>query len=229
MANGRSSSEVVLISEFTEMVEAASKGCGRGLAMRRYNARDLYASCCGHDQTGRRMTFKDCPKEINIDRTAPRTLVPFRTSHRDHRGQEANEQRFVISARSRREIRVMGIGLTNSQHVSARRSQLDALLTSIITRSLHGSSKNRWRNIGLGLMGLRMGSSRCYTRSTREARAISAKIRKDLLAALDASSDRAVERVASAFSEKRAAKAIAVRSWGVNARDTTRWTLASKR
>ncbi len=88
-------------------------------------------------------------------------------------------------------------------------------------------SNNRWRNIGLGLMGLQdVFFQMRLVFDSDEARKISAKIQEEIyFAALDASSDLAVERgVHPAFPETRAAQGdLQFDFWGVTPDDIGRW------
>jgi ribonucleoside-diphosphate reductase alpha chain len=88
-------------------------------------------------------------------------------------------------------------------------------------------SNNRWRNIGLGLMGLQdVFFQMRLVFDSDEARKMSAKIQEEIYyAALDASSDLAVERGAHpAFIETRAAQGdLQFDLWGVTPHDMPRW------
>ena len=88
-------------------------------------------------------------------------------------------------------------------------------------------SNNRWRNIGLGVMGLQdVFFQLRLVFDSDEARKISAKIQEEIyFAALDASSDLAVERgVHPAFLETRAAQGdLQFDFWGVTPDDIGRW------
>jgi ribonucleoside-diphosphate reductase alpha chain len=88
-------------------------------------------------------------------------------------------------------------------------------------------SNNRWRNIGLGLMGLQdVFFQMRLPFDGEEARKISARIQEEIYyAALDASSDLAVERGAHpAFLETRAAQGeLQFDLWGVTPDDMSRW------
>jgi len=88
-------------------------------------------------------------------------------------------------------------------------------------------SNNRWRNIGLGLMGLQdVFFQMRIAFDSDEAKAISAKIQEEIYyAALNASSDLAVERGPHpAFLETRAAAGdLQFDLWGVTPDDMPRW------
>ncbi len=88
-------------------------------------------------------------------------------------------------------------------------------------------SNNRWRNIGLGLMGLQdVFFQMRLAFDSDDARKISAKIQEEIYyAALDASSDLAVERGSHpAFIETRAAHGdLQFDFWGVTPDDMPRW------
>ena len=88
-------------------------------------------------------------------------------------------------------------------------------------------SNNRWRNIGLGVMGLQdVFFQMRLPFDSDEARKISAEIQEEIYyAALDASSDLAVERgVHPAFLETRAAHGdLQFDFWGVTPDDMGRW------
>jgi len=88
-------------------------------------------------------------------------------------------------------------------------------------------SNSRWRNIGLGLMGLQdVFFMLRLPFDSDEARKLSARIQEEIyFAALDASSDLAVERGAHpAFPETRAAQGdLQFDLWGVTPDDMPRW------
>lgn len=88
-------------------------------------------------------------------------------------------------------------------------------------------SNKRWRNIGLGLMGLQdVFFQLRLPFDSDEAKAISSKIQEEIyFAALDASSDLALERGAHpAFAETRAAQGdLQFDFWGVTPDDIGRW------
>ena len=89
------------------------------------------------------------------------------------------------------------------------------------------ASNSRWRNIGLGLMGLQdVFFALKLTFDSPEARKISAKIQEEIyFAALDASCDLAISKGAHpAFPETRAAKGqFQFDLWGVEPEDRERW------
>ncbi len=88
-------------------------------------------------------------------------------------------------------------------------------------------SNNRWRNIGLGIMGLQdVFFALKLTFDSDEARRLSAKIQEEVFfAALDASCDLAAAKGAHpSFAESRAAQGILQFDlWGITPEDTARW------
>ncbi len=88
-------------------------------------------------------------------------------------------------------------------------------------------SNNRWRNIGLGVMGLQdVFFQLRLPFDSDEARKISARIQEEIyFAALDASADLAIERGPHpSFAETRAAEGdLQFDLWGVTPDDMTRW------
>ncbi len=88
-------------------------------------------------------------------------------------------------------------------------------------------SNNRWRNIGLGVMGLQdVFFQLRLPFDSDEARKISAKVQEEIyFAALDASCDLAAERgIHPAFYETRASKGdLQFDFWGITPDDTNRW------
>ena len=90
------------------------------------------------------------------------------------------------------------------------------------------ASNSRWRNIGLGLMGLQdVFFQMRLAFDSEEARKLSAKIQEEIYyAALDASADLAAERGAHpAFADTRAANGdLQFDLWGVTPDDMTRWS-----
>ena len=220
---------------YGEEFEAAYiKAEEEGLFMRQLNARDLYAKMMRTmAQTGNGwMTFKDA-----INRKSNQTARPENVVHLSNLCTE------IIEVTSDSETAVCNLGSINAgryvkdgavdydkirRNVRLAVRQLDKVIDlNYYAIPSTSSSNNRWRNIGLGLMGLQdVFFHLRLPFDSDEARKISAKIQEEIyFAALDASSDLAVERgVHPAFLETRAAQGdLQFDFWGVTPDDIGRW------
>ena len=205
-----------------------------GLFMRQLPARDLYAKMMRTmAQTGNGwMTFKDAANRKSNQTARPENVVHL-----------SNLCTEIIEVTSENETAVCNLGSINAARYVAdgefdfeklRRNvrlavrQLDRVidLNYYAIPSTAGSN-NRWRNIGLGLMGLQdVFFQMRLTFDSPEAREMSARIQEEIYyAALDASSDLAVERGPHpAFLETRAAQGdLQFDFWGVTPDDMARW------
>ena len=226
-------------SSYTE-AEAA------GLFVRQVKARDLYAKMMRTmAQTGNGwMTFKD-----SANRKSNQTARAENVVHLSNLCTE------IIEVTSEKETAVCNLGSINvaryvsSPHVSKGSSDqsgaefdFDKLRANVrlAVRQLDrvidlnyyaipstADSNNRWRNIGLGVMGLQdVFFQLRLPFDSDEARKISAKIQEEIyFAALDASADLAIQKGAHvAFPETRAAEGVLQFDlWGVVPEDTARW------
>ncbi len=208
------------------MTEAEAEG----LFMRQIKARDLYAKMMRTmAQTGNGwMTFKDAAnRKSNQTGQARKRRSPFESLHRDHRGhierrngclQSRFDQRGAVCER---EGEFDFEKLRSNVRLAVR--QLDRVIDlNYYAIPSTADSNNRWRNIGLGVMGLQdVFFQLRLPFDSDEARKISAKIQEEIyFAALDASCDLAMRKVLHpAFHETRAADGdSAVRSLGRHAR-----------
>ncbi len=220
---------------YGEEFEAAFiKAEQEGLFMRQINARDLYAKMMRTmAQTGNGwMTFKDASNRKSNQTARPENVVHL-----------SNLCTEIIEVTSDSETAVCNLGSINAaryvkdgqfdyeklrHNVRLAVRQLDKVidLNYYAIPSTSGSN-NRWRNIGLGVMGLQdVFFQMRLPFDSDEARKISARIQEEIYyAALDASSDLAVERgVHPAFLETRAAHGdLQFDFWGITPDDIGRW------
>ena len=220
---------------YGEEFEAAYvKAEEEGLFMRQINARDLYAKMMRTmAQTGNGwMTFKDASNRKSNQTARPENVVHL-----------SNLCTEIIEVTNDNETAVCNLGSINAgryvkdgqvdyekihRNVRLAVRQLDKVidLNYYAIPSTAGSN-NRWRNIGLGVMGLQdVFFQLRLPFDSDEARKISAKIQEEIYyAALDASCDLAVERgVHPAFLETRAAHGdMQFDFWGVTPDDIGRW------
>lgn len=220
---------------YGEEFEAAYvKAEEEGLFMRQVNARDLYAKMMRTmAQTGNGwMTFKDSSNRKSNQTARPENVVHL-----------SNLCTEIIEVTSDNETAVCNLGSINvaryvkdgqvdydkiRRNVSLAVRQLDKVIDlNYYAIPSTSQSNNRWRNIGLGVMGLQdVFFQLRLPFDCEEARKISAKIQEEIyFAALDASSDLAVERgVHPAFLDTRAAQGdLQFDFWGVTPDDMPRW------
>ncbi|MEQ1646935.1 MAG: ribonucleoside-diphosphate reductase subunit alpha, partial [Pyrinomonadaceae bacterium] len=217
-----------------EFEAAYLKAEEEGIFLRQVNARDLYAKMMrSMAQTGNGwMTFKDSSNRKSNQTARPENVVHL-----------SNLCTEIIEVTSENETAVCNLGSINAaryvkdggidydklrRNVRLAVRQLDKVIDLnyyAIPETAH--SNNRWRNIGLGLMGLQdVFFLLRLPFDSDEARAISARIQEEIyFAALDASSDLAVERGSHpAFIETRAAQGdLQFDFWGVTPDDMPRW------
>lgn len=220
---------------YGEEFEAAYlKAEEEGLFMRQVNARELYAKMMRTmAQTGNGwMTFKDAANRKSNQTARAENVVHL-----------SNLCTEIIEVTSENETAVCNLGSINAaryikdgefdfeklhRNVRLAVRQLDRVidLNYYAIPSTAGSN-NRWRNIGLGVMGLQdVFFQMRLAFDSDEARKLSARIQEEIYyAALDASSDLAVERgVHPAFLETRAAHGdLQFDFWGITPDDMTRW------
>ena len=220
---------------FGEEFEAAYiKAEEEGLFVRQVQARDLYAKMMRTmAQTGNGwMTFKDA-----ANRKSNQTARPGNVVHLSNLCTE------IIEVTSENETAVCNLGSINVaryvkdgavDYEKLRRNVRLAVrqLDKVIDLNYYAipsttASNNRWRNIGLGVMGLQdVFFQLRLPFDSDEARTISARIQEEIyFAALDASSDLADEKGPHpAFLETRAAEGdLQFDLWGVTPDDMARW------
>ena len=205
-----------------------------GVFMRQLNARDLYAKMMRTmAQTGNGwITFKD-----SSNRKSNQTAKPENVVHLSNLCTE------IIEVTSDEETAVCNLGSINAsryvrdgqfdfdklrRNVKLAVGQLDRVIDlNYYAISSTSKSNSRWRNIGLGLMGLQdVFFQMRIAFDSDEARKISAKIQEEIyFAALDASSDLAAKLGAHpAFQDTRAAQGdLQFDLWGVTPDDMPRW------
>ncbi|HXF42333.1 MAG TPA: ribonucleoside-diphosphate reductase subunit alpha [Pyrinomonadaceae bacterium] len=206
----------------------------KGLYSKQVKARDLYARMMRTlAQTGNGwMTFKDaCNKKSN------QTAQPENVVHLSNLCTE------IVEVTSKDETAVCNLGSINiSRYVKNGKINFEKLHQNVRTavRQLDrvidlnfyaipstAQSNRRWRNIGLGLMGLQdVFFHLRLPFDSPEARRLSVQIQEEIyFAALNASCDLAREKGAHpAFPETRAAQGILQFDlWGIIPEDTERW------
>ena len=217
-----------------EFEQAYTEAEEAGLAYRQVKARDLYARMMRTiAQTGNGwMTFKDASNRKSNQTGRPENVVHL-----------SNLCTEIIEVTSDNETAVCNLGSLNlSRYVNDDGFDFEKLksnvrlavrqLDRVIDLNYYAidstkDSNARWRNIGLGIMGLQDVFFRLRLPfDSDEARKISAKIQETIYyAALDASCDLAQERGAHpAFSETRAAQGdFQFDFWGVTPDDYQMW------
>lgn len=205
-----------------------------GKFVKQIKARDLYAKMMRTmAQTGNGwMTFKDA-----ANRKSNQTAKPENVIHLSNLCTE------IIEVTSDKETAVCNLGSINlSRYVNNGEFDFAKLRSNVRLAVLQldrvidlnyyaipstADSNNRWRNIGLGVMGLQdVFFQMRLPFDSPEARKISAKIQEEIyFAALDASCDRAkLKGKHPAFEDTRAAQGdFQFDLWGVTPEDTDRW------
>ncbi len=217
-----------------EFEKAYAEAEAEGKFMRQVKARDLYAKMMRTmAQTGNGwMTFKDASNKKSNQTAKPENVVHL-----------SNLCTEIIEVTSKDETAVCNLGSLNlSRYVNADGFDFAKLRSNVAlaVRQLDrvidlnyyaipstADSNARWRNIGLGLMGLQdVFFALKLTFDSDEARKLSSKIQEEIyFAALDASCELAIKKGAHpAFGETRAAEGILQFDlWGVTPEDTVRW------
>jgi len=226
---------------FGEEFEAAyEKAEAEGRFVKQVKARDLYGKMMRTlAQTGNGwMTFKDAS-----NRKSNQTAQPGNVVHLSNLCTE------IIEVTSDDETAVCNLGSINVSryvkdgavdHEKLRRNvglavrQLDRVIDlNYYAIPSTAASNSRWRNIGLGLMGLQdVFFQLRLPFDSPEAKKISARIQEEIyFAALSASCDLAARKGAHpAFAETRLARGeFQFDLWGVTPEDTTRWDALRER
>lgn len=215
--------------------KAYAEAEAEGKFMRQVKARDLYAKMMRTmAQTGNGwMTFKDASNKKSNQTAKPENVVHL-----------SNLCTEIIEVTSKDETAVCNLGSLNlSRYVGEEGFDFAKLRSNVrlAVRQLDrvidlnyyaipstADSNSRWRNIGLGLMGLQDVFFALHLAFDSEAaRTLSAKIQEEIYyAALDASCDLAIQKGAHpAFPETRAAFGILQFDlWGITPEDGERWT-----
>ena len=205
-----------------------------GKYARQIKARDLYAKMMRTmAQTGNGwMTFKDAANKKSNQTAKPENVVHL-----------SNLCTEIIEVTSDKETAVCNLGSINvSRYVKDGAFDYGKLRSNVRLAVLQldrvidlnyyaipstADSNNRWRNIGLGVMGLQdVFFQMRLPFDSPEARKLSAKIQEEIYyAALDASCDRArLKGAHPAFKDTRAANGdFQFDLWGVTPDDTDRW------
>jgi len=223
--------------EFERAFTEAEAG---GLFVRQIKARDLYAKMMRTmAQTGNGwMTFKDAANRKSNQTARPENVVHL-----------SNLCTEIIEVTSENETAVCNLGSINvaryvkdgefdfeklHRNVRLAVRQLDRVIDlNYYAIPSTADSNNRWRNIGLGVMGLQdVFFQLRLPFDSPEARKISAKIQEEIyFAALDASCELAETKGAHvAFPETRAAAGdLQFDLWGIVPKDSERWTALRER
>jgi ribonucleoside-diphosphate reductase alpha chain len=205
-----------------------------GLSVRQVKARDLYAKMMRTmAQTGNGwMTFKDAANRKSNQTARPENVVHL-----------SNLCTEIIEVTSENETAVCNLGSINvSRYVREGEFDYEKLhrnvrlavrqLDRVIDLNYYAipsttESNKRWRNIGLGLMGLQdVFFQMRLPFDSEEARKTSTKIQEEIyFAAIEASSELAIQKGAHpSFPETRAAQGqLQFDLWGVVPEDTQRW------
>lgn len=217
-----------------EFEKAYAKAEEENLYARQVKARDLYARMMRTlAQTGNGwMTFKD-----SSNRKCNQTGTPGAIVHLSNLCTE------IIEVTSENETAVCNLGSINlARHITDGKFDFEKLAQTVAlaVRQLDRvidlnyypiqsakDSNNRWRNIGLGLMGLQdVFFKMRLPFDAPEARTLSARIQEEIYyAALNASCELAHEKSAHpAFAETRAASGeVQFDAWGVTPEGSARW------
>jgi ribonucleoside-diphosphate reductase alpha chain len=217
-----------------EFETAFMKAEEEGLFMRQMPARDLYAKMMrAMAQTGNGwMTFKDSSNRKSNQTARPENVVHLSNLCTEIIEVTNDDETAVCNLGSINAARYVKDGLFDfeklQRNVRLAVRQLDRVIDlNYYAIESTARSNNRWRNIGLGLMGLQdVFFQMRLAFDSDEARKISARIQEEIyFAALYASSDLAVERgIHPAFNETRAAQGdLQFDLWGVTPDDMTRW------
>jgi ribonucleoside-diphosphate reductase alpha chain len=204
------------------------------LYMRQVKARDLYQRMMRSlAQTGNGwMTFKDASNQKSNQTGRPENIIHLSNLCTEILEVTSDGETAVCNLGSINLSRYMKDGAFDFEklHRNVRLAvrQLDRVIDlNFYAIQSTADSNARWRNIGLGLMGLQdVFFHMRLPFDSEEARKISAKIQEEIyFAALTASCDLAAERGAHpAFPETRAAQGeLQFDFWGVTPEDTTRW------
>ena len=217
-----------------EFERAYSQAEEQGLYKRQVKARDLYARMMRTlAQTGNGwMTFKDASNKKSNQTARPENVVHL-----------SNLCTEIIEVTNENETAVCNLGSINvGRYVANDEVDFDKLRANVrlAVRQLDrvidlnyyaipstADSNHRWRNIGLGVMGLQDVFFKLRLPfDSEEARKLSARIQEEIyFAALDASCELAKAKGSHpAFPETRAAQGLLQFDlWGVVPEDTARW------
>jgi len=217
-----------------EVEKAYLEAEGKGLYMRQVKARDLYARMMRTiAQTGNGwMTFKDASNKKSNQTGRPENVVHLSNLCTEIIEVTSNDETAVCNLGSINVARYLTDGsfdyekLRRNVRLAVR--QLDTVIDlNYYAIESTANSNNRWRNIGLGVMGLQdVFFQLRLAFDSDEARRLSARIQEEIYyAALDASCDLAIAKGAHpAFAETRAAQGVLQFDlWGVVPEDTARW------
>ncbi|MFN6962406.1 MAG: ribonucleoside-diphosphate reductase subunit alpha [Pyrinomonadaceae bacterium] len=206
----------------------------QGLYKKQVKARDLYARMMRTlAQTGNGwMTFKDASNKKSNQTARPENVVHLSNLCTEIIEVTSNDETAVCNLGSINVARYVKDGAVDyaKLHSNVRLAvrQLDRVIDlNYYAIESTARSNSRWRNIGLGVMGLQdVFFQLRLAFDSPEARKISAKIQEEIYyAALDASCDLAMAKGAHpAFPETRAAEGVLQFDlWGVVPEDTARW------
>jgi ribonucleoside-diphosphate reductase alpha chain len=217
-----------------EFERAYTEAEEQGLFARQLKARDLYQRMMRSlAQTGNGwMTFKDASNQKSNQTGRAENVIHLSNLCTEILEVTSDDETAVCNLGSINLARYIKDGafdfekLHRNVHLAVR--QLDRVIDlNFYAIPSTASSNSRWRNIGLGLMGLQdVFFHLRLPFDSDEARKLSAKIQEEIyFAALNASCDLAAERGQHpAFSETRAAQGVfQFELWGIEPEDNIRW------
>ncbi|MBX3243640.1 MAG: ribonucleoside-diphosphate reductase subunit alpha [Acidobacteria bacterium] len=217
-----------------EFEQAYEKAEAEGLYMRQVKARDLYAKMMRTlAQTGNGwMTFKDASNKKSNQTRLPENVVHLSNLCTEIIEVTNDDETAVCNLGSINVARYVKNGSVDFEKLGRNARIAVKQLDRVIDLNYYAiksteDSNSRWRNIGLGVMGLQdVFFQLRIPFDSEEARKISTKIQEEIYyAALDASCDLAKLKGAHpAFAETRAAQGVLQFDlWGVVPEDTARW------
>ena len=204
------------------------------LYMRQIKARDLYQRMMRSlAQTGNGwMTFKDASNRKSNQTGRPENVIHLSNLCTEILEVTSDDETAVCNLGSINLARYMKDGAFDFEKLHHNVNLAVRQLDRVIDLNFYAipstkDSNSRWRNIGLGLMGLQdVFFHMRLPFDSDEARKISAKIQEEIyFAALTASCELAAERGAHpAFPETRAARGVLQFDlWDITPEDTARW------
>ena len=217
-----------------EFEKAYTEAEEQGLFVRQVKARDLYARMMRTlAQTGNGwMTFKDGSNKKSNQTALPENVVHLSNLCTEIIEVTSDGETAVCNLGSINVGRYVREGEVNFEKLRANVQLAVKQLDRVIDLNYYAipstaASNRRWRNIGLGVMGLQdVFFQLRLAFDSDEARGISAKIQEEIyFAALDASCDLAKAKGSHpAFPETRAAQGLLQFDlWGVVPEDVARW------
>ena len=212
----------------------------QGLYMKQVKARDLYARMMRTlAQTGNGwMTFKDAANKKSNQTARPENVIHLSNLCTEIIEVTSNDETAVCNLGSINVARYVKDGQVDFEKLRANVGLAVRQLDRVIDLNYYAipstkESNSRWRNVGLGLMGLQdVFFQMRIAFDSDEARKTSAKIQEEIYyGALEASCELAEQKGAHpAFPETRAAQGeLQFDLWGVEPEDSGRWNELKER